>query len=70
MSKWVEIPVTIFKTYAVEIEDSETIEDAIQYALEECMESNTEVDRKDCLIAKNDMEAEQIKRCSDEKISL
>jgi len=31
MSKWVEVPVTILKTYAVEIEYSETIDDGLFY---------------------------------------
>lgn len=35
MSKWAEVTVTCWKTFAVEITDDETLEDAEMYALDE-----------------------------------
>ncbi len=68
MSKWVEVPITIHKTFAVEIEDTETVDDAIKYALNECLGDNTEIG--DCLMADNNQTAEQIQRLADERLSI
>lgn len=35
MTKWAEVTIQGWKTFAVEIEDDETIEDAERYALDE-----------------------------------
>jgi hypothetical protein len=36
LSKWYEVKATIYKTFAVEVEDSESHEDAVKYATDEC----------------------------------
>ena len=71
MSKWVDVPVTIFKTYAVEIEDGETIDDAINYAIEDCLgNGDVNVDRSNVTIAADDRQAEQIRILADERLAL
>lgn len=68
MSRWVEVPVTIFKTFAIEIEADETIDDAKQYAMDECMGDDAEVG--DCVIAENDLQADSIRRHADAVLAL
>jgi len=71
MSKWVDVPVTIMKTYAVEIEDDEAAEDAITYAMEECMGGcDVEINHGDVIVSENDQQAEMIRRNADEVLSL
>ena len=71
MSKWVEVPVVIMKIYAVEIEDNETVENAINYAMEDCMcGENVEIDYSNVVVSENEHQAEQIRRFADELISL
>lgn len=65
MTKWVEVPVTILKTYAVEIEDNETIKDAVEYASEDCF-GDIEIDHKNCTIAETEQQANNIKIMADE----
>jgi hypothetical protein len=70
MSKWVEVPVTINKTFAVEISNEQTIDDAIAVATEECMFDDVTIEEGNCFMADTEQQAEQIKRLSDEKIAL
>lgn len=70
MTKWVEVPVTISKVFAVEIEDSESAEDAIKVVLDELAGDNVEIDHKDVLIAESEAMEDSIKRHADERITL
>ena len=66
MSKWAEVTIQTRKTFAVLLDDDETIEDARQYALNECTDGDSEVFGS--CIAKNDHEAERIQAHADEVI--
>ena len=67
MSKWVYVLGTIIKTWAVEIEDSETIEDAQQVVSGSIFE---EIIFGDCEVALDDRDAESIRANADETIGL
>ena len=68
MSKWVKVPITIYKVYVVEIKDSETVEDAEYYALDDLCESNTETG--DLILIENEHQIESIKQLADEILSI
>lgn len=69
MSKWVEVPVTILKTYAVEIKDNETISDAVNAVTEECL-GDIEIDNKNCFIGQTYHDVNNIKIMADEVLAL
>lgn len=74
MSKWVEVTVTITKTYAVEVapgddwDDDDIKSEARDVVLDEYIADDVEI--VNTYIAKNEHEAEQLRRLSDESISL
>ena len=70
MSKWIDIPVMIMKTYAVEVEDTEGVEHAIQYVVDDCMGDDVEIVHSNVMIAEDEHQAEQIRRLADEVLSL
>lgn len=69
MSKWAEVGISIHKVVAVEIEDSETVEDAERYALEHLMDGS-HIEVTDSTIAVNAQQAMSIQRNADEKLAL
>jgi len=69
MSKWVEVPVTILKTYAVEIEDNQTIKDAIEAVTEDCFD-DIEIDEKNCCVSETEQQANNIRIMASEKLAL
>jgi len=68
MSKWFEVPVTIYKVYAVEIADDETRDDAARYAMDDVLGEYSETGK--IVEASSMYTAKQIKRHADEVLSL
>jgi hypothetical protein len=72
MSKWAEVTIQTWKVFAVEIEDDETLDDAKGRAIEEGCPmgwfDNAEI--HDSHLAKDEVEAEQIRRLADERLPL
>jgi hypothetical protein len=70
VSKWVEVPVTIMKTYAVEVEDSQGLKEAIGYVLEEIPGCDYEINESNCIVSEDDTMAHNIQVASDERLPL
>ena len=68
--KIAEVAVQITKVFAVELNDNATLEDAEKQAYDEVSSMGQIVDVLDSEIATNDIEADRIKRHSDELLSL
>lgn len=68
MSIWAKVEVTISKTFAVEIEDDETVFQAGDKVSALLMDKNYEIES--CWLPKDVFESETFQRLADEKITL
>lgn len=68
MSKWFEVSVTVHKVFAVEIEDHETGEDAMNYASDKFMGEN--IESSEFIEASDIYTPEHIQRLADEILRL
>ena len=69
MSKWAEVTLLTSTTYAVEIEDNETLEDAEKHAVED-FGSDGITDVHESHLAKDEANAESISRHADKRLDL
>ena len=67
MSKWCEVPVVIQKTYAVQLDDDQTIDDAIEAVIMDCSGAPT-INPSDCWIGETESDNHNIKVCADDRL--
>lgn len=67
MSKWVYVPIIISKTYAIEIEDNESVEDAQKIVSGLHFD---DIEFMECEMERDEHDAERIKAHADEAISI
>jgi len=67
MSKWVEVPVTITKVFMVKVEEGETVEEAVEWAVNDCM-GDGEVSAGKPHIVTDELTVKSLLACADKVI--